>query len=117
MGCRVLVVEDDVELRSMMDALLSNGGLEPLTAANGHDALEALQGGADPHVIILDLMMPVMDGWQFRRALRNDPRLWRIPTVIVSAISNPNVSELQPAAVLCKPINVEELMRIVQTYC
>jgi len=117
MGCRVLIIEDDVELRSMMDAILANDGFEPLTASNGRDALQALQGGADPQVIILDLMMPVMDGWQFRRALRHYPRLWGIPTVIVSALSNPNVSELQPAAVLCKPVNVDELMHVVHMCC
>jgi CheY-like chemotaxis protein len=117
MGCKILIVEDDVELRSMMDVMLSNDGFEPITASNGYEALQVLQKGASPHVIVLDLMMPVMDGWQFRKALRQHPGFWRIPTVVVSALTNPNVSDLQAAAVLPKPVNVDELVRVIHAHC
>lgn len=72
-ACPVLVVEDEPELRNMMLGMLRTEGFDARAASNGLDALSQVQHGPCPHVILLDLMTPVMDGWGFRDAKRHVP--------------------------------------------
>src|SRR5512142_2938239 len=81
---RVLIVEDDVDIRETLGELLATAGYETAGAANGLDGLAAARR-APPDLIVLDLMMPVMDGWEFRSAQRRDPALASIPVIVISA--------------------------------
>jgi CheY-like chemotaxis protein len=82
--CPVLIVEDDEDLREMMAHLLTLEGFEAATAANGREALEYLQTSR-PEVILLDLMMPVMDGFVFLEELQRRPGLGNVPVVVLTA--------------------------------
>ena len=84
--CPILIVEDDEDLREMMAQLLALEGFKAETAANGREALAYLALGDRPDVILLDLMMPVMDGWEFRRQQVTDPALAAVPVVVLSAV-------------------------------
>lgn len=113
----VLIIEDDADLREMMAQLLTLEGLRASTAVNGHDALEYLRGGNKPDVILLDLMMPVMDGWEFRRHQQDDVRLADIPVVVLSAFDHDRTAEVRASAVLRKPLDFEQLLLLVRRYC
>ena len=82
---RVLVVDDDPAICSALSEALQGEGFEVASATNGHAALEHLRAGPAPAAIVLDLMMPVMDGWDFRHLQLQDPGLRDIPVVIVTA--------------------------------
>ena len=115
--CPVLLVEDDADLREMMAQLLSLEGFQTVSVSNGREALEYLQSGGSPDVILLDLMMPVMDGWEFRRQQRSDPELARVPVIVLSALDQPRVAEVEPAAFLKKPLDFDRLLELVRHYC
>ena len=83
--CTVFVVEDDVDTRDMMGRFLELEGFTVEVAANGKQALERLNAGVHPCVILLDLMMPVMDGWQFAAELRRHEAWREIPVIVVTA--------------------------------
>src|SRR5437588_809924 len=80
----ILLVEDDTEIREEMAALLESEGYVVAQARNGQDALDQLKEMPAPCLILLDLMMPVMNGWDFRERQLADPSLKEIPTIIVS---------------------------------
>ena len=115
--CPVLIIEDDDDLREMMDQLLTLEGYQPETASNGKEALDFLHGGGRPDLILLDLMMPVMDGWEFRRRQREDPQLSKLPVVILSALDQSRAAELGGAAFLKKPLDFDRLLELVRSYC
>src|SRR5204863_859824 len=95
--CPVLIVEDDSDLREMMAQLLTLEGFQSAAVANGKEALRYLSAGDTPNVILLDLMMPVMDGWEFRRVQQADPVLARVPTIVLSALDQTRAHDLKPA--------------------
>src|SRR5678815_5518609 len=111
MSHTVLVVEDDVDIRQALVEILEDQGFETLGARDGADALDILSRATDlPCVILLDLMMPVMDGAAFREAQRNDPRLASIPVVVLSAYwdVDRHADGLDAVSVLRKPPSVRE---------
>ncbi len=114
--CPVLIVEDDEDLREMMAHLLTLEGFEAATAANGREALEYLQTSR-PEVILLDLMMPVMDGWEFRRQQQADPNLAPVPVIVLSALDQARASNVDAAAFLKKPLDFDHLLDLVRAYC
>ena len=81
----VLVVDDDQAVRDALRELLETEGYAVEEAADGRSALQRLQAGLRPSVILLDLMMPVMDGWDFRQAQLADPNLRDLPVLIITA--------------------------------
>jgi CheY-like chemotaxis protein len=113
----VLIVEDDADLREMMAQLLTLEGFRTETVANGRDALAYLQKGDYPEVILLDLMMPVMDGWEFRRRQVEDPALSNVPVVVLSALDHGRAIDLDGAAFLKKPLDFDRLLTLVREYC
>jgi CheY-like chemotaxis protein len=117
MSGTVFIVEDDVDTREMLEHFLETQGYAVETAANGKIALERLSAGASPGVILLDLMMPVMDGWQFRQAQVRDSRLSRIPVIVVSAAGRERTTQIQADDYLAKPVNLDELLTRVTHYC
>jgi CheY-like chemotaxis protein len=115
--CPVLIVEDDEDLREMMAQLLSLEGFRTITVANGREALEYLHDAEKPQVILLDLMMPVMDGWEFRRQQRADPSLAPVPVIVLSALDQGRAATLDANAFLKKPLDFDRLLSLVRAYC
>jgi CheY-like chemotaxis protein len=117
---RILIVDDDAEIRGAISEVLADRGYEVACARNGAEALAQLDSAAAPSAILLDLTMPVMDGWTFRRRQRLDPRLAAIPTVVISA-SLPEDARagglLGAAAVLAKPFDVQRLVDTLKRVC
>jgi CheY-like chemotaxis protein len=113
--CRVLVVDDDPDIRFELTAGLRDIGCEVVCASNGEQALEYLRSGAPlPGLILLDLMMPIMDGNEFRDHQRNDPLLATIPVVVVTAGRDP--ARLPAAAVVRKPFRMDTVARVVEKH-
>jgi CheY-like chemotaxis protein len=113
-GRRVVIVDDDHDIRESLAEVLIECGYEALTASNGRAALELLEReGAS--VILLDLMMPVMDGWQFREAQLERPALAGIPVIVVSADANvgAKAAAIGADAFLVKPIHIADLLRLL----
>src|ERR1043165_8287365 len=81
----ILIVEDDADLRDSLAEILTEAGYCVDCAINGLQALRHLQAVAAPQLILMDLWMPVMDGWVFRALLKQDPALAQIPVVVISA--------------------------------
>jgi CheY-like chemotaxis protein len=110
----VLVVEDDADIRSGVRDLLEDEGYQVRTAANGREALDSLAQASRPCLILLDLMMPVMDGHQFLGKLRLQSEWADIPVVVVSAVVTafPEV-----AGFIKKPFDPEVLLSSVKKYC
>src|ERR1043165_6681206 len=108
--CPVLIVEDDADLRDMMAQLLSLEGFHTATVANGREALDYLHNGDAPDLILLDLMMPVMDGWEFRRRQCADPTLATVPVIVLSALDQTRAAGVGAAAVLKKPLDFDRLL-------
>ncbi|HVU50329.1 MAG TPA: response regulator [Polyangia bacterium] len=112
----ILLVEDDRDICEIVEQVLDEEGYETIAAANGAEGLAHLRGGATrPFVIMLDLMLPVMDAWQFRAEQTRDPALADIPVVIFSA--NPKLGKhadaLGAAAVIRKPPDLDELLAVL----
>jgi CheY-like chemotaxis protein len=107
---RVLIIEDEQDIREAMAEALADEGYEVSQAKNGMDGLRRAHE-EHPSVILLDLMMPVMDGWQFRAAQRDDPEIAGVPVVIVSAAPSKG---LQAAAYLHKPFELLDLLSVVE---
>lgn len=114
----VMVVDDDLDIREIVAEVLSDAGYSVVTAAHGADALELLKS-VTPKLILLDLNMPVMDGFDFRRAQQADPALAKIPTVVMSAVHRmkERVLELGVDATLEKPVVLRDLLAVVARYC
>jgi DNA-binding response OmpR family regulator len=113
----VLVVEDDVSLRELLEHALHRAGFAPFTAPNGAEALSLLRAGVPVKVIVLDLFMPVMDGWAFRKAQRGDPRLSHIPVIVTSIVEERTVPDLLADSVFLKPFDLDQLMARVRALC
>lgn len=112
----VLVVEDDAFARQTLATILKSEGHTVTTASNGQEALACLRALPCPGLILLDLMMPIMDGWEFCRHQAKDPRLAGIPVVILSAVDQgePRSHPPEAAGYLRKPYVVEDVLRVVQ---
>lgn len=117
MSGRILLVDDDSDIRKTLGELLENSGYDVDGAANGREALDKLHRDPQPCVILLDLMMPVMDGYEFRARQTQEPRLNDIPVVVITAGAVVRTDELSGAQVLGKPIQLDRLMEAIGRHC
>src|SRR6266498_1950170 len=113
----ILVVEDDEMTRESIVELLREANYSVSQATNGAEALSKLRQEPPPCVILLDLMMPVMTGQEFRREQLKDPALAAIPVIVVSAAELWQLKSLKAAACLSKPFTAERLLTSVSQYC
>ncbi len=112
----VLVVDDDAEIRQAIAELLEDEEYGVLLAANGKEALDLVTKGLRPDVILLDVMMPVMDGWHFLSARLKHPDLVEVPIIIISAGQEAerearNVGVFEVAK---KPLHVDDLIQRIE---
>jgi CheY-like chemotaxis protein len=117
---RILLVEDDPALRATLAEVLEERGYQVDTAGNGRQALDTLDRTPTPSAILLDLAMPVMDGWAFRAAQQRDPRLARIPTIVLSASLHSDGRRFDgpaPVAALAKPFDLSRLLDALRRCC
>ncbi len=112
---QILVVEDDEDAREAMVSLLQMKGYRAVPAGNGREALDYLDQGPAPDLIILDLWMPVMDGWHFRSEQIKNPRLAHIPVIVVTALSDR--ADVDANEIIIKPVDIERLLTSVDHYC
>jgi CheY-like chemotaxis protein len=110
----ILLVDDDEDLRGLMQAVLEREDYEVAVAANGREALDWLRSGGRPALILLDLMMPEMNGWQFRAAQLAEPAWADIPVVVVTAGRNLEQAPIQVTDVLLKPFDALALVETVE---
>jgi CheY-like chemotaxis protein len=114
----VLIVEDDREQRETLCAMLDLEGFGHVEAANGREALEYLNESQAPCLVLLDLEMPVMNGWEFRVNQLADERLSRIPVVVVTANRKRLKNDLSGVeGFLSKPLNFEKLVTVLDRVC
>ena len=113
---RILLIEDDKELQDIIKEALELEGFKVFTANNGREGLNILAKNPAPCLILLDLIMPVMNGWEFMEELNNDLLLSTIPVVIVSGLENKAVNN-QSIVFIPKPIDLDKLLNIVHKHC
>src|SRR5437762_1571473 len=106
---QVLLVEDDRSIRDALVGILEDEGYAVTAAENGRQALDLLRSNAAPDLIVLDLRMPVMDGWQFRAAQKTESSLAGIPVLAISADGSAKAAAIDAAAYLRKPLSAEAL--------
>jgi CheY-like chemotaxis protein len=119
MAYRILLVEDDPANREALALLLRIAGFEVDTAADGTEALARLATGAPPGLVLLDLTMPRVDGWEVLRRRQEDPALAAAPVVVVSALGSIHseaLLALGAQAVLQKPVDPDELVSVAHRY-
>ncbi|MCP3167834.1 ATP-binding protein [Myxococcus qinghaiensis] len=109
----ILVVDDDVDIRATLSDYLEDEGYSVAGAANGREALEYLRAHPSTSVILLDLMMPVMDGFRFRSEQKNDPKVASIPVVVMTARGAVDPRTLDVQDVIAKPLNLTKLMEAI----
>ena len=117
-GC-VMIVEDEADAREAMVELIEDEGFPAVGAVHGQEALEMLKSGTRPSLILLDLKMPVMDGWGFCEALAADERLASIPVAILtaSAIYDTLPHRRNGAGLFTKPVDFQRLLSLVRRFC
>ncbi len=110
----VLVVDDDVDLQRLLTRFLKLEGFDAVIAGNGQEALAHLRGGTRVDAILLDLRMPIMDGWTFRREQQADARIASIPVVVLSGTETDRMGELDTAAWLSKPVSFTDVIAVIR---
>jgi CheY-like chemotaxis protein len=114
---KILVVDDDADIREVLSEVLIESGHEVMTASNGLEALHILRNGWAPCLVLLDLMMPVMDGYLFLAERNSDPVLARIPITVITAGRQVDVARLEGATLVAKPIRLPALLSIIDKHC
>ena len=118
-GVHILVVEDDGAINDMLSQIFEEEGYTVVAVDNGQSAMAYLRANPVPCMILLDIMMPVMNGFQFLGEQQAEPRLSAIPVVVLTADvrAAERARSLAVARVLNTPIHFDDLLAVVQTYC
>jgi two-component system, chemotaxis family, chemotaxis protein CheY len=114
----ILLVEDDKDISDSITEILSSEGFEVIRAGNGREGLEALKQHSETRLILLDLMMPVMDGFEFQAAIASEPGYAKIPIVVMSADGHVREKKARVSAVeyLRKPVDIDVLIDTVRKH-
>ena len=112
---KILVVEDDADACAALAELLQDEGYGVASARNGQDALDQIRSSGVPSLIILDLLMPVMDGWQFREEQKRDAAMRDIPVIVLTALRQ--TPEFDGEALFRKPVEIPRLLDVVSRCC
>jgi CheY-like chemotaxis protein len=112
MSKHILIVEDDTDIRETLATFLKIKGYEVTATSDGYQALEKLKNGLRPALILLDLMMPEMNGWEFRRRQLADAKVADIPVVVLTGahFSSEEAASLQALDILTKPVDISRML-------
>ena len=115
----IFIIEDDADLRETMKELLELEGFSVVTAENGREGIELLERNGKPCLILLDMMMPVMNGWEFLETMQRDQQalLAQIRVAVVSAAAEMADLQQYGCSVLSKPVNVDRLFALAHAAC
>lgn len=115
----ILVVEDDADVRGAVVAVLESRGYDVVEASDGRVALEQLRGGRRFCLILLDLFMPGMNGWDFRAEQLKDPRLAQVPVLVISAdaLAAQHARASGVIGAMTKPIEFDRLIQVIEAHC
>jgi CheY-like chemotaxis protein len=115
----ILVVEDNADVRGALAAILEGEGYSVVEAEHGRAALQALRGAKDFCLILLDLFMPTMNGWEFRAEQMRDPGIAAIPVIVITAdaAAHRNAVALGVAECMTKPVDFDRLLALVAEHC
>lgn len=113
----ILVVDDDDAVRETIVEVLEDARYDVRAARNGREAIDILRSNSRPCLILLDLMMPVMNGWEFVRETAQDPALSDLPICLVTAVAATQQLPDGPVAVVRKPLELTDLLNVVQQHC
>jgi CheY-like chemotaxis protein len=116
----IVIIEDDADLRETMKELLEMEGFSVITAENGQAGMELIERNGKPCLILLDMMMPVMNGWEFLDAMQREPHalLTENRVAVVSAAADmAEVKQRYGCSVLRKPVNVDQLFALAHAAC
>src|SRR5437762_12575360 len=111
---KILIIDDNQDVLSVLSLLLEMQGFSVRTAQDGLEGLDRMKTDEHISIVLLDLCMPVMDGWEFLRRKTNDPRVAEIPVIVISAVSPDSLDGVQ--AVLRKPVDLEALIDAVRRH-
>lgn len=123
MNCEMLIVEDDADIREQLSIIIEDEGIIVHACSNGQEALDYLQSmdvSKFPKCILMDLMMPVMDGARFYEALQGDQKLRTIPVVLATARGErEKTPEIFPEGIdrINKPMDISDLLQVIEKYC
>lgn len=116
---RVLVVDDDDGVRTVMTRQLKHAGFDVVSARSGPEGLDCMRNDPSIRVVLLDMMMPEMDGWGVRSAQLADPAIAHVPAIILTGAPLPSLvhDQLRAADYLLKPVGRDHLISVVSNYC
>lgn len=112
----LLLVEDDPDIRTTLKEVLELEGYSVLSAANGKEAYDLLKTSPKPCLILLDLMMPVMNGWEFLEAQQSHAKIANVPVIVVSAAGD-KAKSAKAHGFIKKPIEVDGLLEMIERFC
>ena len=115
---KILIVEDDISIRELLEELLRSEAYDVVTASHGVEALEILRNQQLPHLILMDLMMPVLDGYGLRKELIMNSNWSSIPVVAMSAEANAaeKIRQFEVQAFLSKPVDIDTILQTIEKY-
>lgn len=116
----ILIVDDEPDLRETLKEIFEVSGFTAVTAGNGQEAFGLLEKGGAPCLVLLDLMMPVMNGWEFLNRLKSDrPQTFsRMPIIVMSAVADTtDVHRRYACEVMRKPLNIPHLLEMASRHC
>lgn len=114
---KIMIVEDDDDIRETLKIALEFKNYPVMEASNGLTALKVLENEPPPCLILLDLMMPEMDGWQFVEEVQKKPQYEKIPIVVLTAFTGEAKNIGYAKEILKKPIDFEDLLKVIGRYC